>query len=133
MVLLRNQEIFRREQSMKIRIRVISVAVTLALSTALSAHAGDLNGDLVDDAFDNCPDVPNGPNDLNNQVDTDNDGYGNSCDCDFDQDEILTGADFVLLYAAFNSTQELYDINGDGFVLGSDVNFCSHQFGGPPG
>jgi hypothetical protein len=118
---------------MKSRIRAISVAVMFALSITMSAQAADTDSDLIDDAFDNCPFVANGPNELSNQVDTDEDGFGNSCDCDFTQDLFVLSDDFVLLYDAFNTTQELYDINGDGFVLGSDIIFCTHQTGGPPG
>ena len=126
-------EILRREESMKLRIHAVAVSVLLALSIALSAQAGDIDGDLVDDSVDNCSFVPNGPNDPSNQVDTDEDGFGNSCDCDFTQDLITLGDDFVLLYAAFNTTQELHDIDGDGFVLGSDIIFCSNNLGGSPG
>ena len=118
---------------MRFGIRTILAGVTLALSITMSAHAVDTDGDLVDDSIDNCPYVQNGPNDPSNQVDTDNDGFGNRCDCDFTQDLQYLGDDVVLLYAAFNTAQELYDIDGDGFVLGSDVIICSNQFGGPPG
>jgi hypothetical protein len=117
-----------------IRMVLVAVAVTVALSIAMSAQAADLDLDLVDDAFDNCSQVPNGPNDLSNQVDTDNDGFGNACDCDFTQDGINLGDDLQLLRAAFYSTQELYDVDGDGFVLGIDVYICGvENFGFPPG
>jgi hypothetical protein len=117
-----------------IRMVLVAVAVTVALSIAMSAQAVDTDLDLIDDAFDNCPTVPNGPNDLSNQVDTDNDGFGNVCDCDFTQDGISLHNDLNVLLAAFYSTQELYDVDGDGFVLGTDVYICGvENFGGPPG
>jgi hypothetical protein len=118
---------------MKSRIRAISVAVMFALSITMSAQAEDTDSGLVDDVFDNCPYYANGRNELSNQVDTDEDGFGNSYDCDFTQDLIVLSDDFVLLYDAFNTTQELYDTNGDGFVLCSDIIFCSGQIGGPTG
>src|ERR1043165_3103026 len=44
----------------------------------------DFDGDGIPDATDNCPLDPNGPNDLDNQADFDNDGVGDDCDPDKD-------------------------------------------------
>jgi hypothetical protein len=119
---------------MTFTLRMVFVAVAVALSITMSAQAADTDGDLIDNAFDNCSLVPNGPNELSNQVDTDNDGFGNACDCDFTQDGIGLHNDLDLLLAAFYSTQELYDIDGDGFILGIDVYICGvANFGFPPG
>lgn len=119
---------------MKFRFWTFGAAIVISLSMASSASAGDIDGDLVDDAVDNCSTIPNGPNDPSNQIDTDQDGFGNRCDCDFTQDSLILGDDIFLQQAAFNTTQELYDIDGDGFVLGSDVILCiTSLFSGPPG
>lgn len=48
----------------------------------------DDDNDEVLDGEDNCPLVPNGPQNLSNQVDQDEDGLGDVCDSDLDGDEI---------------------------------------------
>ena len=43
----------------------------------------DTDGDFIYDDEDNCPSVPNGPEDLSEQGDADGDGVGDCCDDDF--------------------------------------------------
>ena len=66
------------------------LALMLASTQALAV---DTDGDGVDDAVDNCTLVANGPllpdAGGNSQLDTDGDGYGNICDADLDQDNIV--------------------------------------------
>jgi hypothetical protein len=75
----------------------------------VSSSAGDCDG--VPDNIDNCSDVPNGipgqpTGALVAQCDTDQDGYGNACDP---------------------------DINNDGTIGGPDFSPISGNFGGAPG
>ncbi len=42
--------------------------------------AVDSDADTVTDCHDNCPLIPNGPADPDNQTDADGDGFGNACD-----------------------------------------------------
>jgi hypothetical protein len=126
---------------MKIKFLAIASAVLLVVGFSLTVSAGSIadgDGDTIPDVFDNCVNVPNGPNDAQNQTDTDGDGFGNQCDCDFVDpppgDGIVLGNDIVELFGAFNSTTSpLHDMDGDGIVLGSDVVICFAQFNGPPG
>jgi hypothetical protein len=125
---------------MKIKFLAIASAVLLALCLSLVASAGsvvDTDGDLVPDGFDNCTQVPNGPNQDSNQVDTDGDGYGNACDCDFVAPEpgngIVLGDDIVSIFNAFNTNSAVHDITGDGIVLGNDIVACFNAFNQPPG
>jgi hypothetical protein len=125
---------------MKIKFLAIASAVLLALCLSLVASAGsvtDTDGDLVPDGFDNCTLVANGPNQDSNQVDTDGDGYGNACDCDFiapaPGNGTVLGDDIVAILGAFNTNEQLYDITGDGIVLGNDIVACFNVFNGSPG
>lgn len=73
------------------KIKLIMLVSLFAFGFAMNANAGavtDSDTDLVPDAFDNCLTDPNGPNDGSNQVDADQDGYGNACDADYDNDPI---------------------------------------------
>ncbi|HEB88954.1 MAG TPA: hypothetical protein ENI85_05240 [Deltaproteobacteria bacterium] len=125
---------------MKIKfVALVSIAM-LAFGFSLAANAGsvaDNDGDLVPDVFDNCPNTPNGPGQNSNQVDTDADGFGNACDCDFVSpapgDGFILGDDILAIFANFGTSSALHDLDGDGTVLGTDVLVCFSQFGGPPG
>jgi hypothetical protein len=63
---------------------------------AVGAKAGslDTDGDGVFDVDDNCSSNPNP-----NQCDSDQDGYGNICDGDFDQNGIVDASDFPIFIA----------------------------------
>jgi hypothetical protein len=121
---------------MKIEFFAIVGALLIAVGFAVSAGAGsiaDVDTDLIPDVFDNCSLTPNGPNDLKNQIDTDVDGFGDTCDCDFLQDGFVLGDDISDLFANFNGTSTLHDNTGDGFVLGDDVSNCFSRFNGTVG
>jgi endonuclease G len=72
-----------------------------------AAGCPDADGDGVADTADNCPSVPNA-----DQLDTDNDGVGNSCDADDDNDGVEDGSDNCPLVA--NPGQEDFDLDGFG-------------------
>jgi len=94
----------------------------------------DTDGDGVPDGTDNCTEDVNP-----DQLDTDGDGIGNVCDCDFNQDDFCGGPDFTLFIGCFNqptggdATCEAADMNGDGFVGGPDFTLFIGGFNGPPG
>lgn len=122
---------------MKLKFFAIASAMLLALGTASIAGAGavaDGDGDLVPDQFDNCSDEPNGPGESPaNQVDVDNDGFGNICDCDFDQSGLVLGNDIVEALQNFNMNSPLHDLDSSGLVLGNDIVNCLNQFNSAPG
>lgn len=92
-------------------------------------YAGtDTDEDGVIDFFDNCRLHANP-----SQLDTDADGFGNRCDADFDQDNIVAGTDFGELIRFFNSTSELHDLDEDGIVAGTDVSILFQLFNKAPG
>ncbi|MGI9343928.1 MAG: PQQ-dependent sugar dehydrogenase [Gammaproteobacteria bacterium] len=98
----------------------------------------DSDGDGVDDDFDNCKLVPNGPDALdaggNSQLDTDGDGIGNICDPDFNGNGIVDPADFSLLKSRFGQRGfPDQDLNGNGIVDPFDFSLLKAMFGQPPG
>ena len=93
-------------------------ACLAAASWVTAGSVSDTDGDLVPDAFDNCLLLPNGPNQVCNQMDGDLDGYGNGCDFDTNNDG-ATGIDDVagtLAKSAEVSTDPNFDFNCDGGV-----------------
>jgi hypothetical protein len=128
----------------------IFFVVIISIGFAMSANAGniaDTDGDTIPDVFDNCPipqDFPvnllpflNGPNEApNNQIDSDNDGFGNRCDADFNNvGATVDLADFNLFLAAFAFPgNNQFDLNYDGLVIGLldfNIYLALHAF--PPG
>ena len=100
-------------------IALLAVAA-VALAPGLAFADGD--SDLVPDAFDNCLQVPNGPGDPSNQVDSDVDGYGNVCDFDYNGDFLTTTLDFSTFFAVFvgDIVAPETDHDGDGATTTSD-------------
>jgi len=83
----------------------------------------DADSDMVPDEFDNCYMTPNQA-----QVDTDQDGYGNACDCDLNNDDLVDSFDYELFKAQWLTTgQNEADFNSDNVVDSSDFRiFANH-------
>lgn len=79
----------------------------------------DIDEDTILNAFDNCANIPNF-----DQLDSDNDGFGNACDDDDDNDGVLDENDNCPLVA--NPDQEDADNDGIGDVC--DNNTALPQF-----
>jgi formylglycine-generating enzyme required for sulfatase activity len=106
----------------------------------VAAAAVDTDEDEVPDAEDNCIEVANA-----DQLDADLDGFGNVCDCDFNNDGGCGQPDYTILLACFNKltgpgtgpaddpTCEASDMNGDGGVGQPDYSLFLPLLGGPPG
>jgi hypothetical protein len=91
--------------------------------------------DLVGDACDNCTEVANA-----GQQDSDEDGYGNICDADFDGDLVVGFLDFGILNGCLNLPGEgargerlMADLNSDQRVDDLDFRMFSDMFQGAPG
>ena len=112
----------------------VELGGTVFQATVTSAVSQDTDGDGVLDDSDNCLLVANA-----DQLDTDGDGFGNMCDCDFNQDNFCGGPDFTLFIGCFNASTggnavcESADMNGDGFVGGPDFTLFIGGFNGLPG
>jgi len=88
----------------------------------------DSDTDGVADGFDDCILVADPP-----QTDTNDDGFGDACDGDFDDDLIVNFRDLALLRRAFFGSEALFDLNGDGTVNFGDLAWFRTLFLQPPG
>ncbi|MDJ0853152.1 MAG: thrombospondin type 3 repeat-containing protein [Myxococcota bacterium] len=103
-------------------------------------RAPDTDEDGVTDDLDNCLQVPNGPlAGPTDQWDADEDGYGDVCDADYNNDGAVGIPDFAIYRAQFGITSEdpgfdaAVDHNGDGAVGIPDFNVLRSYFGQEPG
>lgn len=107
----------------------------------MGAHGGpggcdwdDDDLDLIPDIADNCADTAN-----SNQLDTNDDGYGQLCDADLDDSGKTNTLDLRIYKAAHNSCSgdasfnEDADFNGDGCVNTLDLNILKGLYRKPPG
>lgn len=113
-----------------------ALIVLLAFCGALLAQDSDFDG--IDDEFDNCIEVQNGPlfpdSGGNSQLDTDEDGFGNLCDPDFNGNNIIDPGDFSLFKSVFGQTSfPDQDLNGNGIVDPFDFSLLKSKFGQAPG
>ncbi len=96
------------------------------------AQYRDDDGDMIEDAVDNCTDVANA-----DQRDTDGDDFGNLCDADLNNDCQVNFGDLAELKSAFfpRPYDPDADFNGDGLVNFGDVAIMKASFfnGASPG
>jgi hypothetical protein len=112
-----------------------SFCVVLAHATLAADGYLDADGDLVQDADDNCQAHANP-----DQGDVDRDGFGNACDADCTGDAIVGGPDFGLLNLEYGndcgadpSLSCECDFDGDGVVGGPDFGLLGTFYGQPIG
>ena len=117
-----------------------TLAILLATGMPLAATAGpssDMDSDGVPDSEDICKMDPTAP--LLCGSDTDQDGYGNACDSDLNNDGITNGLGSLILrpcyFAGSDPTNAGCDLNCDGLVNGLEfpVFFPHFISGTPPG
>ncbi len=107
------------------RVSLLLLPILIALGG--HAYAGQ-DSDGIPDNADNCILIPNP-----DQRDTDDDGVGNACDPDFNNDGIINAQDRSLLYNAFYTSAVLNDLNGDGYVNVADLGRLYSRYNQPPG
>ena len=123
---------------MKFNLLALACALMLAFGLSIGSFAGslaDADSDGVPDIYDNCQNTANGPlaGACALQQDGDNDGYGNSCDTDFNNDG-ATGLDDVNdILGQLNGNVPEYDLNCDGATGLDDVNNALGTLNDNPG
>jgi hypothetical protein len=112
------------------KIGVLATMVfTISIGLPVASFAGlapDTDGDGVPDVLDNCLNVSNpGTADC----DTDQDGYGNACDCDLNEAGGCTSTDLAIWKAAFKSGTNLNaDHNCVGGITSTDLAVWKARF-----
>jgi hypothetical protein len=113
---------------------LIASFLLLLLYPTYASDELDTDGDGVNDDTDNCINVYNPE-----QIDTDEDGYGNSCDPDLDNDGYVGTLDLRIIEEAYGSSlgddnwNPHADLNSDNLVDMSDVSVWVEMQGSPPG
>lgn len=112
-----------------------SLIIGLGMSSSGAlAEPSDLDGDGVRDNKDNCLLVANP-----NQLDYDNDGFGDYCDADYDNDGIVWHTDYSALAISWLSVKgdENYrrtiDCDNDEFIFSTDYSLLMRSYGHTPG
>ncbi len=97
----------------------------------------DADGDGAHDGQDNCIAAINGPivrdSGGASQRDSNNDGYGNLCDADLNNDGNVNASDLAIFRLAFGSANADADLDGSGTVNAADLAIFRNLFGKVPG
>ena len=88
----------------------------------------DTDADGYSDVEDNCIETANPT-----QSDDDEDGYGNACDADFNNDGAVGMDDVGALLGGLNTVNPVMDLDEDGVVGLSDLRVALYALGGVPG
>ncbi|MFK8017969.1 MAG: PQQ-dependent sugar dehydrogenase [Gammaproteobacteria bacterium] len=103
-------------------------AASLFVFAGVAAHATDTDLDGLVDIQDNCIGVANA-----DQIDSDDDNFGNACDADLNNDGIVNVQDLGLLRSRFFTSDADADFNGDGTVNVVDLGIMRNGFFAAPG
>ncbi len=117
---------------------IVGIAAALgavAITASVAGTVNDVDGDGVPDAYDNCVLEPNGPlaGKCRLQQDGDEDGFGNACDADFNNDGAWGIDDISYMLAEIGSTEPQLDLNCDGAAGVDDLSRMLENLGAVPG
>src|SRR3990170_6776643 len=94
------------------------------IGTVMPPVFADHDGDTIDDAVDNCPDVAN-----EDQADTDGDGVGDACEPDSDGDGVIDDFDVCpgiddIINSDFDGLPDGCEPDSDGDGVIDDFDAC---------
>ncbi|MEL7450092.1 MAG: hypothetical protein AAFN78_12840 [Pseudomonadota bacterium] len=116
-------------QTLSVNGNVLTASDDEGSVTLTRISAMDNDGDGAADLHDNCTAALNA-----SQLDTDDDGIGNACDADFNQDCSVNFVDLGEMKSVFFQAGALdEDMNGDGSVNFVDLGLLKQAFFAPPG
>jgi len=125
---------------MKFNLLALACALALAFGLSMGSFAGsiaDTDSDGIPDSYDNCVDDSNGPLTVTNQCTTnhdgDEDGYGNSCDRDFNNDGATGLDDLSDILTKISIIDAERDLNCDGAVGLDDLSVVLTDISQVPG
>lgn len=108
---------------MKIGLTAAGIALLCVIGLAFASFAGpstDTDGDGVFNVLDNCSSLKNAPP---LDCDTDDDGYGNRCDGDFDQSKTVNATDFSVRFLPdFKAGKDNAPVDGTDMDCSSTIN-----------
>lgn len=123
---------------MKFNLLALACALVLAFGLSMGSFAGslaDADSDGIPDNYDNCINAANGPliGSCSTNNDGDEDGYGNSCDSDFNNDGGTGFDDLNTVLLSIGNPDANVDLNCDGAVGFDDLNTVLLSIGATPG
>lgn len=112
-----------------LRLAMFGSVIASALGSAIVFASVDTDSDGVFDGLDNCTAIANP-----DQRDTNGDGFGNACDPDFNDDDVVNFSDLAIMRSDFFTSGDLdTDLDGDGVVNFVDLSIMQSMFFLPPG
>lgn len=103
-------------------VSAVSAEVKAAYYISNPANPFDVDNDQISNYLDNCYSVKN-----NAQLDTDEDGIGNRCDADYNNDGVVTNSDYTVFVAQLGTSNVEMDFDGNGTVDAlDDIIFQSY-------
>jgi hypothetical protein len=123
---------------MKFNLLALACALALAFGLSMGSFAGsvaDADLDGIPDQYDNCVNNANGPllGTCSTNNDGDEDGYGNSCDRDFNNNGATDVTDLTTILNNVGSADPQLDLNCNGLADLSDLTVVLNSLGSTPG
>jgi hypothetical protein len=126
---------------MKFNLLALALALAVAFGLSMGSFAGsilDADADGIPNSYDNCENDANGPlgagaSQCFTNQDGDDDGYGNQCDSDFNNDGATGLDDLTDILGSISLIDAERDLNCDGAVGLDDLTVVLGSISTTPG